>query len=107
MLATYHFCPNCGTTLDVAPLSTTLITQVWIYAFSIILPLICFIMVTRWPGITYFRSSDPKAKSIGLTAIVLLTLSTIITIWLAYISVQTAINYSLSSLNVDTSALGM
>jgi len=51
ILPQYYFCPNCGKKIKEAPLSTTIKTQAWIYAFSIILPMICFIFVTKWPGV--------------------------------------------------------
>jgi hypothetical protein len=72
ILPQYYFCPNCGAKINSAPLSTTVGTQAWIYAFSIILPMILFIFVTRWPGVKYFKSSDRKAKLIGQIAWALL-----------------------------------
>ena len=77
--------------------------QVWLYAFSIILPLICFIMVTKWQGVRYLKSSDQKTKSIGITACVLLGLSTILTIWLAVVWTQAAIQSQINSINADMS----
>ena len=97
----YYFCPNCGNKLQQAPLSTTMMTQAWIYLLSIVLPLICFVMVTKWPGIKYFKSTDRKTKQIGQIAWILLILSTIITIWLAYVWTQAAIQSSVNSINVD------
>lgn len=105
-MATYYFCPNCGTKLDTAPLSTTPAAQAWLYSFSIILPLICFITITKWPAVRYYKSSDPKAQTIGKTAIALIVLSTIVTIWLAYVFTEAAIQSTLSSLNADMSATG-
>ena len=106
-LPQYYFCPNCGTKLNSAPLSTTITTQVWIYVFSIILPMICFIFVNKWPGIKYYKSKDPKAKQIGQIAWVLIILSTIITIWLAVIFTQMAIKSSVNSINSDLSEYGL
>jgi hypothetical protein len=97
----YYFCPNCGTKLNSAPLSTTPQTQAWIYAFSIILPMICFIFVTKWPGIKYYKSNDPKTKQIGQIAWALLILSTIITIWIAFILTKQLIQSSVNSINSD------
>jgi hypothetical protein len=88
ILPSYYFCPNCGTKLNSAPLSTSTWAQVSLYAFSIILPLICFLFVTRWQGMKYFRSEDPKIKQIGTIAWVLLILSTIVTIWIAVVATQ-------------------
>jgi hypothetical protein len=105
ILSQYYFCPNCGTKLSRAPLSTTIGTQAWIYAFSIILPMICFIFVTRWPGIKYYKSEDPKAKRIGQIAWALLILSTIITIVLVYVWTQKMIQSSIDSINTDFGGL--
>jgi len=88
ILPTYYFCPNCGAKLIAAPLSTTIGTQLGIYLFSIILPMICFIFVTRWQGLKYVRSTDPKAKQIGWVAWGLLILSTVVVIWLVYVQIQ-------------------
>ena len=98
-----YFCPNCGAKLNTAPLSTTPQTQAWIYAFSIILPMILFIYVTKWPGIKYYKSKDPKAKQIGQIAWTLLIISTLVTIWLAYILTQSMIQSSINSINTDMS----
>lgn len=103
----YYFCPNCGAKLNSAPLSTTAATQAWIYAFSIILPMICFIFVTRWPGVKYFKSNDPKAKQIGEIAWALIILSTIVTIWLAIVWTQEYINSTVNSINTDMSEYGI
>lgn len=88
----YYYCPNCGKSLRIAPLSTSLMTQLWIYAFSIILPIICFVAVSYWPGITYLRSEDDNAKQIGVIACVLMAISTIVTFWLAIVWIQQAVN---------------
>ena len=99
----YYFCPNCGTSLRQAPLSTSLSAQVKLYAFSIILPWILFIMVTKWKGLAYSKSKDPKERQIGIIAWVLIILSTIFTFWLAYVFTQQAIQSSISSINADLS----
>ncbi|MFZ1019794.1 MAG: zinc ribbon domain-containing protein [Minisyncoccia bacterium] len=101
VLSQYYFCPNCGAKIHEAPLSTTAGTQVWIYAFSVILPMICFIFVTRWPGVKYYKSEDLKAKRIGQIAWALLILSTIITIVLVYVWTQKMIQSSIDSINTD------
>ena len=97
----YYFCPNCGTKLNLAPLSTTLTAQLKVYAFSIILPMICFLFIGKWPGNKYYKSTDPKTKRIGLIAWTLLVLSTIITIWLVVIWTQGVIQSSINSINTD------
>jgi len=101
VLPQYYFCPNCGARLNEAPLSTAVQTQARIYFFSIILPVICFIFATRWPGIKYFKSNDPKARRIGKIAWTLLILSTIVTVWLVYVWTQGMIQASINSLNAD------
>jgi hypothetical protein len=106
VLATYYFCPNCGTKLAVAPLSTTPLSQAWIYFFSAILPMMGFIFITRWPGIKYYRSADQKTKAIGTAAFVVLIVSTLITIWLVYVWTEAAIQSSVNSINADFSANG-
>ena len=103
VLPEYYFCPNCSAKIKEAPLSTTTGTQVWIYIFSIILPMICFIFVTRWPGMKYFRSKDPKAHIIGQIAWALIIISTITTIGLAYVWTQQMIQSTVDSINTDFS----
>ena len=63
-------------------------------------------MVSKWPGITYYKSADPKAKQIGTIAIIILAASTFITIWLAYVWTTDTIQSSISSINADFSATG-
>jgi rubredoxin len=103
-LPSYYFCPNCGTKLNSAPLSTSTGTQIGLYAFSIILPLICFIFVTRWQAPRYLKSKDQKTRRIGVIASVLLAVSTIVTIWLAIVWTQNAIQSSVNDINAEMSA---
>jgi hypothetical protein len=105
ILSSYYFCPNCGTKLNAASFSTSASAQTALYAFSIILPPMCFLFVTRWQGWKYYKSKDPKTRQIGLNAIVLLALSTVVTIWLAYTWTQDAIQASVASINQDFSSL--
>jgi hypothetical protein len=99
----YYFCPNCGNKLNAPPLSTSTLTQVGIYVFSIILPMICFILITKWPGVKYCKSSDEKAKKIGIVAWVFLIVSTIATVWFAIVWTQAVIQSSVNSINLDLS----
>ncbi len=101
VISQYFFCPNCGTELTSVKLSTTIATQAWIYIFSIILPMIGFIFVKKWPGTKYYKSDDPKAKVIGQVAWVILLLSTIILVWLAITWTQKTIQSSIDSINID------
>ncbi len=105
ILSQYYFCPNCGTKINSAPLSTTIGTQIGIYVFSIILPLICFIFITRWQGLKYFKSNDPKAKRIGEVAFIILILSTIIFFWMAFVWTQQAVQSTLNTLNADMGSI--
>src|ERR1035437_6063078 len=103
ILPQYYFCPNCGTKINSAPLSTTVATQAWIYTLSIILPAFAFIFVKKWPGVKYFKSKDPKAKQIGQIAWTLLILSTIATIWYVTVWTQNYIQDTVKSINADMS----
>jgi len=103
LLPQYYFCPNCGTKVDGAPLSTSAKTQAGIYLFSIILPLICFIFVTRWPGMKYYKSKDPKIHRIGQIAWALIIISTIVTIGLVWYWTEQTIQSSINSINTDFS----
>lgn len=97
----YYFCPNCGTKLKQAPLSTSVISQISLYTFSIILPMICFLFVTKWQGITYIKSKDKKEKTIGAIACALLFLSTIFTIYFAYIITLQTVQSQIDAINTD------
>jgi len=101
VLPQYYFCPNCGAKLNVAQLSTTAQTQAWIYAFSLVLPMVAFIFVTKWPGLKYYKSNDPKAKQIGQIAWAILIISTIAVIWFAITWTQKTIQSSINSINTD------
>ena len=72
----FYFCPNCGKKINdsLAPLSPT--KQIGIYALSLFLP-----PLGLWPGIKYFFQKDPKIKKVGLIAIILTIISTVITLW--------------------------
>ena len=105
ILPQYYFCPNCGTKLNLAPLATDIAAQVKLYAFSIILPAICFLFVTRWQGMKYVRSQDPKARQMGQIAWVLIILSTIFLIWLAVVWTQNEIQSQINAINTDFSGL--
>ena len=106
ILPQYYFCPNCGNRVN-SPLSTSIPTQIWIYFFSAILPMICFLTISKWQGWKYFKSKDKKTKKIGAIAITILVLSTIITIWLAYVWTEKAIQSSIDSINSDLNLEGL
>ena len=93
-----YFCPNCGKKLSEPPLATGGGTQAWIYVFSIILPMIAFLAIKYWPGIKYVRSGDRRAKQIGFIAIALITVSTIVTFWLAAVWINQILQTSLNGI---------
>jgi len=92
-----YFCPNCGKNLNEPPLSTGVWAQILLYGFSIVLPIIAFLLVSKWQGMKYMRSDDPVAKQIGIVAAVLMALSTIISFWLFFVWLNQAVQSSLSS----------
>jgi len=104
VLPEYYFCPNCGKELHPPPLSISPGAQAKIYLHSIILPFLAFITVSKWQGYRYFKSDDEGAKQIGVIAISLLVLSTLLLCWLAYVWTEDAIQSSVNSINAD---LGM
>jgi hypothetical protein len=91
----FYFCPNCGKKLKDPPVSTGIGKQIGIYLVSILLPPIGF-----WPGVKYMLSPDKKAQIIGVVAILLTFISTIITVWYTYqiyIQLQQALNAQLQA----------
>ena len=95
----YYFCPNCGAKLTEPPLGVALIDQLLLYAFSIILPWIAYLAITKWQGIKYLRAPGSQAKQIGLIALGLLIVSSIIMFWLTAIWIQGYIQQSLNDVN--------
>jgi len=71
-----YFCPNCGKKINDPPITT--IKQIGVYLLSILLP-----PLGLWPGIKYLFSKDQKTRTVGVIAIILTILSTIITLWLS------------------------
>jgi hypothetical protein len=103
----YYYCPNCGTNLRASQLSTTEGAQAWLYIFSIILPMLAFLLVSKWKGWKYYQSKDQKTHQIGTIAVALVIISTIGTIWYTYVWTQKAIQSSVASINADMSASGL
>ena len=101
----YYYCPNCGVKLSEAPMGTGLMDQVLLHAFSIILPWIAYLAITKWQGIKYLRSADPRAKQIGLIALILLIVSSIVAFWLTYVWIQQYIQTSLTDFNNNFSGI--
>ena len=110
VLPTYYFCPNCGTKLGTENLPTSTQAEVLLFAHSIILPSLLFLTISKWKGLKYYRSEDPKKKEIGTAAILILVSSTLITYWFSYVLVQRAVQsfteQQLSAINADFSATG-
>jgi hypothetical protein len=76
ILEDYFFCPNCGKKLKDKPLSVSIGRQILIYLFSFFLP-----SLGLWPAVKYLKQKDQKSKMIGLVAITLTIVATIITVW--------------------------
>ncbi len=102
-LPAYYFCPNCGTKLKAPPLDTTTLAQVKLYLFSIVLPMVGFLLIGRWRGNEYYKSQDPKAKQMGMVSWALLVLSTIFVVWYAVIWTQNYIQATVDGINADMS----
>ena len=105
ILPIYYFCPNCGTQINSAPLSTSTATQAWIYFQALILPMFLFLFISKWPAWRYYKSADPKLRMIGTYAMIILFFSTIATIWLTYESVQAMTASINASINADLGGL--
>lgn len=95
----YYFCPNCGAKLTEPPLGTGIVDQLLLYAFSIILPWIAYLAITKWQGIKYLRAPDSRARQMGLIALVLLVVSSIVAFWLTYVWIQGYVQSSLNDVN--------
>jgi len=83
----FYFCPNCGKKIKEPPLSTSIGKQIYIYALSILLP-----PLGLWPGIKYLLQGSTKARIIGIVAIVLTIISTVLTIKITLDFVNSQIN---------------
>lgn len=55
----------------------TIAKQIGIYAISILLP-----PLGLWPGIKYIFQKDEKTKVVGIIAVILTIVSTVVTAWL-------------------------
>ncbi len=95
----YYYCPNCGAKLSEPPLPTGLVDQLLLYAFSLILPWIVYLAITKWQGIKYLRASSSRARQIGLIALILLVASSIVFFWLSTVWIQGTIQSSLNDVN--------
>ena len=86
----YSYCPHCGTKLKDVQFEISVEKQIGVYLLSFFLP-----PLGLFPGIRYLKNPDDKAKHVGLIAIFLTILSTIITVW-ATIGFINQVNKSLN-----------
>lgn len=75
--STVFFCPNCGKKIKEPPAITTVGKQIEIYLICVFLPPFGLI-----PAIKYLKQADPKAKQIGIIALILTAISLILNFWL-------------------------
>jgi hypothetical protein len=101
VLPSYYFCPNCGTKLNTPPLSTSIGAQIGLYAFSAVLPVICYLAITKWQGYKYSRSKDSKTRNIGLIAWVILIVSSVVTFWYATVWIEQQIQASTNTITAE------
>lgn len=104
ILSQWYYCPNCGTKVHEKPLSVSTKTQISLYIFSAILPLMGFIFVKRWKGMKYAKSNNPKEKQIGQIAWTIIIISTILVMYFAYIETNRAVQNALNGMNMDLGA---
>ena len=72
----FYFCPNCGNNLKEEPVKISIISQIGLYIFSILLP-----PFGLWPGIKYAKKKSPQARQVGYIMIALTLISAIIMTW--------------------------
>lgn len=90
LLPTFNFCPSCGLQIKEAPVSVSLGKQISVYIFSLLLP-----PLGLFPGIKYLTKGDTNAKHVGLIAIFLTILGTIISLW-AFFGLIHSVNNTLN-----------
>jgi hypothetical protein len=104
----YYFCPNCGQKLNVPPLSTSVGSQILLYLFSAVLPWIAYLAITKWEGIKYMRSPNPRARIIGWIALAVLIASSIIALWLTVSWIDQSINSAMTDVgNINGFSSGL
>ena len=89
--ANFFFCPTCGKKINEPPI--TVAKQIGIYAISILLP-----PLGLWPGIKYVLQKDEKTKLVGIVAIILTIISSVITIWV-FMNFMSGIGSSIGPIN--------
>lgn len=93
ILASSFFCPNCGKKLKDPPPGVDIWSQLKLFFISIFLVPLGYLKAVK-----YLRQPDLKSKEIGTAAIVLTTISLIVSIILAvrvYNSVNEQVNKQL------------
>lgn len=75
----YYFCPYCGKKLIEPPI--TILKEIGIYLLSVLLP-----PLGLWPGIKFLMQKDKRARRVGVIAIILTIVSTVLTIYLSIIA---------------------
>ena len=89
----FYFCPNCGKKIKELIASVAIGKQIAIYLLSLFLP-----PLGLFPGIKYLLQKDQKRKMVGVVAIALTILSTVITVWIT-INLTKTINTQLNQYN--------
>ena len=84
----YYYCPNCGKKLSEPGLSTSTMSQILLYVFSAVLPFIGYLAISKWQGMQYIRSGEPRAQQIGWIAMAILVISSIFAIWQVTVWIQ-------------------
>jgi hypothetical protein len=102
VLPAYYFCPNCGAKVHEPPLPVDPFSQLLLYAFSAVLPVMCYLLISKWKGLVYLRSKDETARQVGVIACSLLVLSTFATFYYAYVWTEQALQQATSQINQDT-----
>ena len=78
-----------------------MLSQLLLYGFSIVLPIMCYLAIGYWQGIKYIESPDPKAKQIGFIALALLLISSAITFWISVQWLNGQIQSAVNTTNVS------
>ncbi|MCL5010073.1 MAG: zinc ribbon domain-containing protein [Patescibacteria group bacterium] len=73
----FSYCPRCGARLNNSS-GVPFSTRLGIYLLSVFLP-----PLGLFPGIKYLLQADQAKKRVGLTALILTAVSTIITVWIS------------------------
>jgi len=76
ILAVFNFCPNCGKELKDSMLPIPLGKQISVYLISLLLP-----PLGLWPGIKYLLRRNNQAKKVGVIAIILTVIATVVLSW--------------------------